>query len=66
VVLEIRAQDAVEQPRPDDVVRLRPRSIGKVRANNCGSSGQPQTICGVSDEVAQVSMMSGSPTKPPG
>src|SRR5262249_36052334 len=25
-----------------------------------------QTICGVTDEVAHVSMMSGSPTKPPG
>ena len=42
------------------------RSIGKVRANRSGSSSQPPAICGVSDEVAQVSMMSGSPMKPPG
>ena len=42
------------------------RSIGKVRANRSGSSSQPHTICGVSDDVAQVSMMSGSPANPPG
>ena len=42
------------------------RSIGKVRANRSGSSSQPQAICGVSDDVAQVSITSGSPTKPPG
>jgi hypothetical protein len=42
------------------------RSIGKVRAKRSASSSQPQAICGVSDDVAQVSMMSGSPTKPPG
>ena len=42
------------------------RSIGKVRANRSGSSSQPQAICGVSEDVAQVSMTSGSPTKPPG
>ncbi len=42
------------------------RSIGKVRENNSRLSGQPHTICGVSDDVAQVSMTSGSPTKPPG
>ncbi len=40
--------------------------MGKVAANSPGSSSQPHTICGVTDEVAQVSMMSGSPTKPPG
>ena len=32
------------------------RSIGKTRANRSGSVSQPPTICGVSDEVAQVSM----------
>ena len=42
------------------------RSMGKVAAKSAGSSTQPQAICGVTDEVAQVSMTSGSPTKPPG
>ena len=42
------------------------RSIGKVRANRSGSRSQPVAICGDSDDVAQVSMTSGSPTKPPG
>ncbi len=42
------------------------RSIGKTRANRSGSSSQPPAIWGVSDEVAQVSMTSGSPTNPPG
>ena len=42
------------------------RSIGNTRANRSGSSSQPPAICGVSDEVAQVSMTSGSPTNPPG
>ena len=32
------------------------RSIGKTCANRSGSSSQPPTICGVSDDVAQVSM----------
>ncbi len=40
--------------------------MGKVAANRSGSSSQPQTIWGVTEDVAQVSMMSGSPTKPPG
>ena len=42
------------------------RSIGNTRANRSGSSTQPPAICGVSDDVAHVSMTSGSPTKPPG
>ncbi len=42
------------------------RSIGNVRSNRSGSSSHPVTICGVSDEVAHVSMTSGSSTKPPG
>ncbi len=42
------------------------RSIGKVFAKSSGSSCQPQTICGESDDVAHVSMTSGSPAKPPG
>ena len=42
------------------------RSIGKTRANRSGSSSHPPAICGVSDDVAQVSMTSGSPTNPPG
>ena len=42
------------------------RSIGNVRSNRSGSSTQPVTICGVSDDVAHVSITSGSATKPPG
>ena len=42
------------------------RLIGKVAAKREGSSSHPQAICGVSDEVAQVSMTSGSPVNPPG
>ena len=42
------------------------RSIGKPRPNSSGSSCQPPAICGESDEVAHVSMTSGSPAKPPG
>ena len=42
------------------------RSIGKVSANSSGSRSHPHTICGVSEEVAQVSITSGSATKPPG
>jgi hypothetical protein len=41
-------------------------SMGNVRANRSGSSIQWHAICGVSDDVAHVSMMSGSPMKPPG
>ena len=41
-------------------------SIGNTRANRSGSSSQCPPICGVSDDVAHVSMMSASPTKPPG
>ena len=40
------------------------RSIGKTRSNRSGSVSQPPAICGVRDEVAQVSMTSGSPRKP--
>ena len=42
------------------------RSIGKVRSNRSSSRSQPQTMCGVSDEVAQVSITSGSAANPPG
>ncbi len=42
------------------------RSIGKTRSKISSPSSQPAATCGVSDEVAQVSMTSGSPTKPPG
>ena len=41
------------------------RSIGKTRWNRSSSVSQPPAMCGVSDEVAQVSITSGSPTKPP-
>ena len=40
--------------------------MGNTRANSSGSSSQPAAICGVSDDVAQVSITSGSPVKPPG
>ncbi|ARX87728.1 hypothetical protein SMD44_07210 [Streptomyces alboflavus] len=42
------------------------RSIGKRRANRSGSASCRPAICGVSEEVAQVSMTSGSPVKPCG
>ncbi len=42
------------------------RSIGKTRANRSSSLPQPLTICGVSDDVAHVSITSGSAVKPPG
>src|SRR3954453_3505909 len=41
-------------------------SIGKTCANSSGSVSQPEATCGDSDEVAQVSMTSGSAMKPPG
>src|SRR5687767_15356754 len=41
-------------------------SIGKTCANSSGSVSQPEATCGESDDVAQVSMTSGSPMKPPG
>ncbi len=42
------------------------RSMGKVRPNRSASSAHPVPICGVNEDVAHVSMMSGSPTNPPG
>ena len=42
------------------------RSIGKTFAKKSGSSSHRPTICGVNDEVAHVSMTSGSPMNPPG
>ena len=42
------------------------RSIGKTREKRSGPSTQRPAICGVSEDVAQVSMTSGSPMKPPG
>ena len=42
------------------------RSIGETAAHSSGSRSQPPQICGVRDEVAHVSMTSGSPMKPPG
>ncbi len=40
--------------------------MGKVAAKRAGSVRHPHAICGVSDDVAHVSMMSFSPMKPPG
>src|ERR671928_103682 len=42
------------------------RSIGKTAANSSGSVSQPEATCGDSDDVAQVSITSGSATNPPG
>src|SRR4051794_15341275 len=42
------------------------RSIGYVRSNRSGSLSHVHAICGVSDDVAHVSMTSGSATKPSG
>ena len=41
-------------------------SIGKVRPNSSSSRSHPDAICGVSEEVAQVSITSGSAMNPPG
>ena len=41
------------------------RSIGNTRAKRSGSSSQPAASSGVSDEVAHVSITSGSATNPP-
>src|SRR5215212_4603833 len=41
-------------------------SIGKTRANSSGSVSQPEATCGDRDDVAQVSMTSGSAMNPPG
>ena len=40
-------------------------SMGNTRRNKSSPSAQCVAICGVSDDVAQVSMTSGSPTNPP-
>ena len=40
--------------------------MGYVRANRSSSRSHPHTICGESDDVAQVSKTSGSAAKPPG
>jgi hypothetical protein len=42
------------------------RSPSGTSAEQIGSASQPQTMNGVSDDVAHVSMMSGSPMNPPG
>ena len=42
------------------------RSMGNTRPKRSGSSSQRPAIWGVSDDVAQVSITSGSPAKPPG
>src|SRR4029079_5218515 len=42
------------------------KSIGKVRAKRSGSVAHPHASSGVNDDVAQVSMTSGSPVNPPG
>src|SRR3954471_3813969 len=41
-------------------------SMGNTAANSSGSVCQPEATCGDSDEVAHVSITSGSPMKPPG
>ena len=67
VVLEVRAHHGGEQPGADDVVRLRAQvDRAQTRSQRSSSRSQPPAICGESDDVAQVSMTSGSPMKPPG
>ncbi|OUD85986.1 hypothetical protein CMMCAS04_16085 [Clavibacter michiganensis subsp. michiganensis] len=39
---------------------------GKTRSKSSGSRSQPPASCGVREDVAQVSMTSSSPWKPPG
>ena len=73
-VLVVRAHDRGEEPGADDVVGLRaqvhrgrsPRTaFASDRCPLPSRTGQPAAICGDSDDVAHVSMMSGSATKPP-
>ena len=66
-MLEVGPQHRVEEPRADDVVRLRAQVHREQRART-GRDRPPSraAIWGVSDEVAHVSMTSGSPTNPPG
>src|SRR5581483_2954499 len=66
VELVVAADDRREQPRADDLVRLRAEVHRKDRPNRSGSSTQLPAICGVNDDVAHVSITSGSPVKPPG
>ena len=66
VVFDVRAQDRREQPGPDDVVGLRAQVHRKHAPEQSSSSPACPAICGVSEEVAHVSITSGSPTKPPG
>ena len=62
-----RLDDGVERPGADDLVRLRAQRPWETPAGGAPDRDPtPETICGVSDEVAQVSITSGSPTNPPG
>ena len=65
-VLELGAQHGREQPGADDVLALAAQRVGEHELEQLVVAPQPPAICGVSDEVAQVSMMSSSPSKPPG
>ena len=42
------------------------RSMGNTSSKSSGRSSQCAQICGVNEDVAHVSMTSGSPTNPPG
>ncbi len=66
VLVHPRLDDGVEGPGPDDVVRLRPDVHREQALEQLAVDVPVARICGVSDEVAQVSMTSGSAEKPAG
>ena len=65
-VLEVGADDRREQPGADDLVGLGTKVHGEPAAEEVGVVDPPGGDLGVSDDVAHVSMTSGSPMKPPG
>ena len=66
-LVQMRAQDRREQPGPDDVVApAGARPSGTPRRTALRPRPTRPAICGVSEEVAQVSITSGSPANPPG
>ncbi len=66
VVLVLAADHGGEQPGADDLVGLRAHVHGERALEQVVVVDPPAAICGVSEEVAQVSITSGSAAKPPG
>ncbi len=64
--LEVRAHHRREQPGADDVLSLRAKVHREHPGEQVVVDVQPPAICGDSDDVAQVSITSGSPMNPPG